>query len=256
MDSFELNKLIGAFLGVVFIVFSVSLISEAIFDSPAPETPGYAIVVTEDEDAGAGAEQPAQETVLPLLASADPSAGESVFRRCQACHTTEEGGANKVGPNLWNTVGNSVAHHEDFSYSAALREFSQGGEVTWTYENLDAFLLNPKGLVPGTAMSFAGLRNVQDRANVIAYLRTLSNDPEPLPAEEPAQVDDAEAAPAEDAADEAAPASEDVQGAAEGREAGEQEAAPASGEENSASPNVEEEGQSAPNGAEEAEPVQ
>jgi cytochrome c len=227
MDSFELNKIIGALLGVVFVVFSVNLLSDAIFHTSAPATPGYAIAVPESGEADGDAPA-AAESVLPLLASADPAAGETVFRRCQACHTVEQGGPNKVGPNLWNIVNAPAAHLDNFSYSAAVREYAQEGEV-WDYENLDHFLLNPRGFLPGTAMSFAGLRNIDDRANVIAYLRTLSDSPAPLP-EATAAEDGAEAAPAEGeeaapATEEAAPATEDTAPAATEPQAGE-EAAP------------------------------
>jgi len=197
MDSFELNKFIGAFLGVVFVVFSISLLSDAVFSSPEPETPGYAIAVPEGgATEGGGEAQPAAESVLPLLASADASAGEAVFKRCGACHTVEQGGPNKVGPNLWSVVDRPIASHEGFSYSSALTEFSEGGQKLWTYENLDHFLASPKGLVPGTAMSFAGLSKVEDRANLIAYLRTMSDQPVPLPEAAPAGEEGA-AAPAE-----------------------------------------------------------
>src|SRR5690606_1153186 len=156
-----------------------------------------------------------EESILPLLASADPVAGQAVFRRCQACHTVEEGGANRVGPNLWDIVNHTIATREGFSYSAALREFSQGGQEVWDYEHLDHFLLSPRGLVPGTAMSFAGLSNIEDRANVIAYLRTLANDPAPLPEAGDGAAAEQTDAPAD--AGEAAPA-------------GDQEAAPAPGD--------------------------
>ena len=230
MDSFEWNKIIGAFLGAVFIMFSVSLISEAVFSTPAPETPGYAIAVPESGDEDAPVEEEV-ESVLPLLASADPSAGEGVFRRCQACHTTEEGGANRVGPNLWDVVDRAIASHEGFGYSAALEEFSEGGEVTWTYEHLDHFLHDPRGYVPGTAMAFAGLNNVEDRANVIAYLRSLSDEPAPLPEAAPAEGEDgAEAAPA-DEAEEAAPAETDEAPAAEDAPAADEPAEPEATEE-------------------------
>lgn len=217
MDSFELNKIMGAVLGTVFVVFSVSLVSDAIFSSPAPETPGFEIAAAEGGAADAGDAGDAAESVLPLLASADPEAGASVFRRCQACHTVEDGGANKVGPNLYDIVNRPIAAHEGFGYSAAMQTFSEGGSVEWDYDHLDHFLNNPKGLVAGTAMAFAGLRKIEDRANVIAYLRTLSASPAPLPEpaaeEEPAPADDAaptdDSAPAEDApAGEEAPAEE------------------------------------------------
>lgn len=180
MNSFELNKILGAALGAVFVIFSISLISEAIFSAPAPQTPGYAIEVPESAGEGGGAEEAAPESILPLLASADAGKGETIFKRCQACHTVDDGGANKVGPNLWGIVDRPVAGHEGFSYSAAMKSFAEGG-TAWTYDNLDHFLASPKGLVPGTAMAFAGLKAIEDRANLIAYLREHAASPAPLP---------------------------------------------------------------------------
>lgn len=211
MDSFELNKLIGAFLAVVFVVFSVGIVSDSIFATHAPETPGYAIEVAEEESgAGAG---PVEEgpSIVELLQTADAEAGQSAFRPCAACHTAEEGGANRVGPNLWGIVNRPVATHEGFSYSAGMREFSQGGSVSWDYEHLSEFLKSPRNYVSGTSMAFAGIRNPQQEANLIVYLRTLSNDPAPLP-EAPAEdasapAGDDAAAPAEDSGA-AAPAEE------------------------------------------------
>ncbi|MCB1424327.1 MAG: cytochrome c family protein [Zhengella sp.] len=201
MDSFELNKFIGATLGTVFVVFSLAIASDAIFATHAPETPGFAIEVAEGAG-GAAPEAPADtgpEPVAPLLASADTGAGESVFKKCAACHTVEQGGANKVGPNLWDIVGRPVASHEGFSYSAAMQEYSQGQSVNWEYKNLNAFLAAPKKYISGTAMGFAGLKKVEDRANLIAWLREQADNPLPLPAEGDAAAaeGDAAAAPAE-----------------------------------------------------------
>ncbi|MBX3569889.1 MAG: cytochrome c family protein [Rhizobiaceae bacterium] len=200
MDSFEFNKLVGAFLGAVFLVFSISLISDAIFAAPAPEKPGYAIEATEEEAGGSGGEAPAQESVIPLLASADLEKGAAVFKKCAACHTDDASGANKVGPNLWGIVNRPIAGHEGFAYSAPMKEFSQGGSVKWDYEHLDHFLLSPKGLVKGTAMGFAGLKKVQERADVIAYLRSKADSPEPLPDPAAAPAPENASAPAEGAA--------------------------------------------------------
>lgn len=201
MDSFEFNKLIGALLGVVFIVFSISLVSDAIFAAPVPEKPGFIIEAAEEEHGGGAAEAPAEQSVLPLLASASAEAGAAVFKKCAACHTDDSGGANKVGPNLWGVINRPVASHAGFAYSAPMKEFAQGGKVVWDYEHLDHFLASPKALVKGTAMGFAGLKKVEDRAAVIAYLRTTADSPAPLP--------EASAAPA-------APAAENASAPAEG----------------------------------------
>ena len=121
MDSFELNKLIGGLLGTVFVVFSVGLVSDALFASPAPEKPGYPIEAAEpDEGAAAG---PATEVkpIAERLASAKPEAGEAIFKKCQACHDGTKGGPKKVGPNLWGVVDRVVASHEGFAYSAGMK---------------------------------------------------------------------------------------------------------------------------------------
>ncbi|APH70404.1 hypothetical protein BSQ44_02680 [Aquibium oceanicum] len=220
MDSFELNKLLGGLLGAIFVVFSIALLSDAIFASPAPETPGYAIEAAEAEGAG-GPEVPEIVPIAVRLASADVGAGETLFKRCAACHTVEQGGANKVGPNLWGVVMRPIASHEGFAYSGPLKEFSEGGSVVWDYQHLDEFIHSPKGLVRGTAMAFAGLKGDQDRADIIAYLREHADTPEPLPvveeteaaeapAGEAAPAEGGEAAPAEgtEAAPEAAPAAQ------------------------------------------------
>lgn len=181
MDSFEFNKFIGALLGTVFVVFSISLLSESIFASPVPEKPGYGIEAVEEEAGGAAPAAAEEQPIAVLLATAKPEAGEAIFKKCQACHAGEKGGANKVGPGLWDIVNRPVASHEGFAYSAAMKEFAQGGSVVWDYDHLNHFLASPKGLVKGTAMGFAGLKKPEERADIIAYLRTLADTPVPLP---------------------------------------------------------------------------
>lgn len=201
MDSFETNKLIGGLLGTVFVVFSVGIVSDALFASPTPEKPGFTIEAAEPAEAGGAATAEAAKPIGVLLASADAQKGAAVFKKCQACHSGEKGGPNKVGPDLWEIVDRPVAHHEGFAYSAGMKEFAKGGSEKWTYDNLNHFLLSPKNFVKGTAMGFAGLKKDDERADVIAYLRSLADNPVPLPAA------DAAAAPAEGAAA-AAPAAE------------------------------------------------
>ncbi len=211
MDSFQFNKIIGALLGTVFVVFSITLVADALFAAHSPENPGYIIEAAEGGGEGGEAPEVEEVSIATLLQDADPAAGEASFRKCQACHTAEQGGANKVGPNLWDIVNRPIASHEGFSYSSAMQEFATS-EGEWDYEHLNGFLLNPRGYVSGTAMAFAGLKKDDERANVIAYLRTLSDSPAPLPeppaeetesAEAPAEGGDAVVTPSEDAAEDA-----------------------------------------------------
>jgi cytochrome c len=183
MDSFEFNKYAMAILGTVFLVMGLNFLSDGIFHADVPEQKGFAIEVAEssedsepEEDTG-----PAFEPVEPLLASADISAGENVFKKCAACHNVNEGGANKVGPNLYNVVNRPIASVDGFSYSGALKAYGEG--KAWTYEELNGFLWKPKTFVKGTSMGFGGLKKVEDRANLIFYLRGQSNDPAPLGSE-------------------------------------------------------------------------
>ena len=190
------NMGVGALLGTVFVLMSVSIASEGIFHSEAPEKEGFAIVAEETagEAGAAGGEEAKSEPIGPLLASADASAGEAVFKKCASCHTIEKGGPNKVGPNLWGVVNRPIASHEGFSYSAGMQTFSEGGKVVWDYDHLSYFLEAPKKHVPGTAMGFAGLKKTDERANLIAWLREKADSPAPLP--DAAAAGSTEAAPA------------------------------------------------------------
>lgn len=213
MDSFEYNKIIGALLGTIFVVFSIALLSDAIFSSPKPEKPGFAIKAEETAAAGGAAKPAAPVQIAPLLAKADPKKGEQIFHRCEACHDGTKGGPNKVGPNLWGVVGRPIASHPGYSYSAGMKKFSDDSKKHWTYQLISEFITSPRKEVPGTAMGFAGLDDPQDRANVISYLRTLSDNPEPLPSPDAAKA----AAPADGKAPAAggkAPASGSDQGKA------------------------------------------
>ncbi|MFC4626408.1 c-type cytochrome [Daeguia caeni] len=236
MNSTQANKFIMALLGTVFVVMTTGLLADALFYSPAPEKPGYEIVVAEGGASGdAGAAKKEEVSIVTLLQTADPERGAAVFKLCQACHTSEKGGANKIGPHLYDVVNRPAASVADFSYSAAMKEFGAAGN-TWDYENLNKFLASPKGLVKGTAMGFAGVKKDNDRASLIAYLRSLSDNPAPLPTADAAPADapaaegeekPAEAAPANAAPADAAPAPAETAPAAPAAPEGEKPAEPA-----------------------------
>ncbi len=167
MNTMEITKFVGAVCGSLLVFLLIATASASIFDTHA-EMAAYII----ETDEPAADEAPAEaETVdvAALVAAADPAAGEGVFRKCSACHKVD--GTNAVGPHLDGVVGREKSAVPDFNYSGALA--AVGG--AWTPENLYAFLENPKGYAPGTAMAFAGLPKSEDRADVIAYLETLSN---------------------------------------------------------------------------------
>ncbi|MEM1317893.1 MAG: cytochrome c family protein, partial [Pseudomonadota bacterium] len=124
------------------------------------------------------------EPVMPMLASMSPEDGEGVARKCAACHNFDKGSANKVGPQLWDIVNRPIASVEGFGYSGALQTYGEG--KVWSYEELNGFLWKPKTHVPGTSMGFAGIKKVEERAELIAWMRTLSDNPAEMPSAEEA----------------------------------------------------------------------
>jgi cytochrome c len=177
MDSFELNKVLGAVLGTLLFVMGSGFIAELLIHGRPAGVAGYALPEMPETPAAGGA-APAKEEPLPvLLASANAEKGAAAARKCAACHIFDKSGANKVGPGLYGIVNHGRAQHAGFNYSAALK--GKGGE--WTFENLNEFIKNPKGAIPGTIMAFAGISSPTERADLLAYLRTLSDSPAPLP---------------------------------------------------------------------------
>ena len=180
MDSFEFNKIAGAVLATGLIVLGLKNLTGIIYHTAAPEKPGYLIEVAE---ASGTAETPAATgpaaSIGKLLAAADATKGAATAKACMACHDFSKGGPNKTGPNLWDVVERQIASHEGFAYSDGIKTHS--GDK-WTYENLNTFITSPKDYVKGTKMGFAGLKKDQTRADVIAYLATLSDAPKPFPA--------------------------------------------------------------------------
>jgi len=196
MDGFEINKVLGAVLGTLLITLALNLVAGAMFSPHKPEKPGYDIALTEQPAGGGGAATaPQEEPIEQLLAKASPERGASVAKKCLACHDFAKGGPNKVGPNLYGVVNRDRASHEGFPYSAAMK--GKGGK--WTIQDLNTYLTSPRAMVPGTTMSFAGISKGADRADLIAYLNTLSDNPAPLPtasAASPGQPPAANSAPA------------------------------------------------------------
>lgn len=198
--SLQPNKILGAVLAVAVVAFAINFVSDQIFAKQEPTAPGYvvdmkaapAVVATE---APAAAAQPAVAAtqqaataagaatdVAPIadrLKTADAAAGEKTAKVCTACHSFANTGDNKVGPGLWEVVNRKPGTHEGFKYSQGMTTF--GETHTWDFATLDIYLTNPKAEVPGNKMAFAGLKKPEDRANVIAYLRSLSANPAPLP---------------------------------------------------------------------------
>ena len=179
MDSFEFNKITASVLVALLIGMTGSLLSEYLVHPQKLEKPAFVVEGVEDtlKPGGKSQEEDTLKPITPLLASASVERGQAIAKKCTQCHTFEKGGSNRTGPNLWGIIGAKVAHLADFAYSSGFKE--KGG--TWDYENLNILLHKPRAFVSATKMSFVGLKNDQERADIIAYLNTLSDSPAPLP---------------------------------------------------------------------------
>ena len=179
MNSFEINKILGAVLGTCLVLLIIHIAAGALFTPPVAAKPGYEVAVKEEQPAKASAEAApaAGQPIENLLASASPEHGKQIAKQCQICHNLEEGKGPKIGPDLYGVVGRQVASQANFHYTDVLKK--KGG--TWTFDALNKWIEDPRADVPGTAMTFAGIKSEKQRADVIAFLNTLSKNPEPLP---------------------------------------------------------------------------
>ena len=179
MDSFEINKIVAAVLLVALLVIGIGKLSNVIFYVEKPEKPGYAVEVQQASTSttAAATAEDKKVDIAALMALGDVNAGEKIFKKCAACHSINQGGANKIGPALYNVVGRKIGGVADYKYSKAFVEYGK----EWNFEELNGFLIKPSKWIKGTKMAYAGLRKEEDRASVIKYLNQNSDNPLPLP---------------------------------------------------------------------------
>lgn len=178
MDSFEFNKIAGAILGTLMLTMALGLFSGFIFSPGTVSKPGYELPNAAEAEAPAEAADTAQVPLPVLLAKADVTKGQADVKVCAACHNFEKGAGAKVGPPLWDVVNRPVASVANFDYSEGLKK--KGGN--WSLDDINKFITNPKAYIPGTKMGYAGETNPAKRADILDYLHTLSDNPQPLPA--------------------------------------------------------------------------
>ena len=179
MDSFELNKIIAAILMVALLVIGLGKIADVAFHVKKPKNPGY---IVEGQVQLASSTSEASEVlekidIVAVMTQGDVTSGKKIFKKCAACHSINKGGANKIGPALYNVVGRKVGYVTDYKYSKTLASYDK----EWTFEELNGFLIKPATYLKGTKMSYAGLRKEADRASVIKYLNQNSDNPKTLP---------------------------------------------------------------------------
>jgi cytochrome c len=178
MDGFEINKVAGAVLAAMLVIASGKTVMDIGLQKHKPEKAGWALPITEVKAKSAEPEVPFDaKAVLALLPKASADNGLDTFKKCLACHTPDKGGRNLVGPNLWGVIGRKIAQVPGFNYSDAMK----GHPGEWTWEELAKYLHSPTQTVPGNRMQFPGVKDSVDLADLLAYMRKLSDTPPPLP---------------------------------------------------------------------------
>ena len=176
MDSFEINKIIAAVLVIFIVVFGISKISDLIYHVEKPSKSAYKVEVKTVVASKASATSEAVD-ISALLAMGNIEHGQKVFKKCTACHSIKKGGKNKIGPALYNVLGRNMAGLENYKYSKAIIAFGK----SWTFDEMNSFLIKPQSYIKGTKMAFAGLKKEKDRASVIIFMNKNSDNPLPLP---------------------------------------------------------------------------
>ena len=175
-----MNKIIVSIVFAIILVLGINKITDVIFYVEKPEKSAYQVanVTTSASTTSAETSSANSDTgnIMALFASTSAAEGAKVFKKCAACHSVNEGGANKIGPALWGVIGRKAGSLSDYKYSKALASY----EKSWSFEEMNGFLIKPKDWIKGTKMSFAGLKNAKDRAAVILYMNENSNNPLPL----------------------------------------------------------------------------
>ena len=182
MDSFEINKIIAAVLLTALIVIGIGKFTDILFHVEKPKNSAYKVDGLESAVSSSDSEVKNEKEIVKvdigqLLAMGDLAHGQKVFKKCSACHMIASDGKNMIGPNLWSVIGRQAGSVADYKYSKAMVAYGKN----WTFEEMNAYLIKPQAYIKGTKMAFAGLRKEKDRASVILYMNSKSNNPKPLP---------------------------------------------------------------------------
>tara|TARA_B100000963_G_scaffold360539_1_gene391780 strand:+ start:1791 stop:2333 length:543 start_codon:yes stop_codon:yes gene_type:complete len=180
MDSFEINKIIAAILLTVLIIIGIGKFTDILFYVEKPKESAYKIDGLETATTTTKIEEKKEDVkvdIAQLLAMGDLAHGQKVFKKCSACHMIASDGKNMIGPNLWGVIGRQAGSITDYKYSKAMVAYGKN----WSFEEMNAYLIKPQSYIKGTKMAFAGLRKEKDRASVILYMNSKSNNPKPLP---------------------------------------------------------------------------